>query len=135
MEGMRLGAVALGLRPLKGLEVGANLTLNVTRRTQTGLRLDWAGKEAPGAPTCGGWQVTLPASELREGFPLEVPGRGAMLKVRVLATERTTLVTMRKGSLERPEKVKVKLNVSALDGYDGKFEAEARPLWGSSPCV
>ena len=93
--------------------MGQNLTLNVTRRTQTGLRLDWAGKE-----------VTLPASELREGFPTEVPGRGALLKVRVLATERGTLVTMRKGSLERPEKEKVKVNVSCLDGHEGTFEAE-----------
>eukprot|EP00438_Fugacium_kawagutii_P025845 Skav200523 [mRNA] locus=scaffold450:599689:602485:- [translate_table: standard] len=73
-------------------------------------------------------QVRLPASEISDTFPVNVPQNGQNVKVRVLSKERGTVVTMREGSLERPEKENVKVDFSAVENVDRtvKMPAEAR---------
>ena len=51
----------------------------------------------------------MPASELCDTFPVNVPQNNQKPKVRVLSTERGTTVTMREGSLERPTKENVEV--------------------------
>ena len=62
-------------------------------------------------------KVTLPASEVSDTFPVKVPQNGQKVKVRVLSKEKGTVVTMREGSLERPEKedVKVRMGLAAIE--------------------
>ena len=62
-------------------------------------------------------KVTLPASEVSDTFPVNVPQNGQKVKVRVLSKEKGTVVTMREGSLERPEKenVEVRMGLAATD--------------------
>lgn len=123
------GAAAAGAAPkeakkpkkdggvLKDLEIGQQLNTKVVRKTRNGLRLDWKGKE-----------VTLPASEVSDTFPVNVPQNGQKVKVRVLSKEKGTVVTMREGSLERPEKENVQVDLSALEGLDRATKLEAEVL-------
>jgi hypothetical protein len=61
-------------------------------------------------------KVTLPASEVSDTFPVNVPQNGQKVKDRVLSKEKGTVVTMREGSLERPEKenVQVRMGLAAI---------------------
>ena len=80
------------------------------------LRIMMPPKPAVDSTTLRRPKVTLPASEVSDTFPVNVPQNGQKVKVRVLSKEKGTVVTMREGSLERPEKenVQVRMGLAAI---------------------
>ena len=74
----------------------------------------------------------MPASELSDTFPKDVPKQEETVKVRVLSKERGTVVTMRQGSLERPAQENVKVDLSAVEAVDRVTKMEAEAGWDRS---
>ncbi|CAJ1423243.1 unnamed protein product [Effrenium voratum] len=95
-------------------EIGQEVEGKVVKQTRQNLRVDLGGLEA-----------VIPAAEICDGFPSEVPALNSSVKARVLSSSPLRL-TLREGSLERLEKPSLKVNIALMEGVDSteKLDAE-----------
>mmetsp|Transcript_26351 Transcript_26351/g.61126 ORF Transcript_26351/g.61126 Transcript_26351/m.61126 type:complete len:571 (-) Transcript_26351:227-1939(-) len=99
-------------------EIGQSVTGTVTQRISKGLYVDIHGRQA-----------FLPAAEICEGFPDEVPPINSTVTARIMTTGKIPKVSQREGSLERPVVLdSLKADPSVFNSLDVSTKVDAEVI-------